>query len=561
MLGSVLGRLEKSFLSLRFSLGGAFVAIALLTSGLLGTVLFFNMHAFIRNDLRASLRNAVGVAALQIDAREHERIRAKADETSAGYRHIREQLRAIRARSKNVHFIYTLRRNSADAISFVVDAEENAADVSHVGDVYPTPTPAMLQVFQKPYAPHVEKDFSNDKWGRYISGYAPLLGPDGEVIGALGMDVSAADAAAFENHFLLIALAIFAAVSLLVAVVGLALSKRLAKPLTDLALDMGRIQNFDLDGSAPIDSRISEIVQMKTSLENMKKGLRSFKRYVPADLVFELIQLGREAVLGAENRPLTVLFSDIAGFTTISESMPPEKLAESLGVYFEGMTRAILDEGGTVDKYVGDAIMAFWGAPHPVDDHAARACRAALRCQEFIAERFGRGRREGEPAFATRIGINTGEAYVGNFGYRERLSYTAIGDSVNLASRLESMNKHYGTRLLIAETTLAALGGGFASRPIDRVAVKGKKLGVQVHELVGEAGRVAGEGAGFLKRFAAAMQLYADRSWAPAAAAFSALLAERPDDEPSRIMSERCREFAAKPPPADWDGVFVLHEK
>jgi adenylate cyclase len=555
-----LSRLRKSFLSLRYSLGGAFFSIVLLTSLLLGSLLYVNMHAFIRNDLRARLRSSVGVAALQVDVREHERIRTKADESSPEYLHIRGQLRAIRDRIKDVHYIYTMRPGPDGTFRFVVDAEEKPEEVSHVGDPYPTPTDAMKKALTKPYAAHVEQEFTTDKWGTYISGFAPLVGPDGKAVGLVGVDVSAADHAAFENHFVYLMLGAFGGIALVVLCVSVVFTQRITRPLTELALEMTRIQSFDLDGDAPIHSRIREIVQMKTALENMKKGLRSFKRYVPADLVSELIKLRREAALGAEKRTVTVLFSDIANFTTISESMPPEQLADALAFYFEGMTRAILDEGGTVDKFVGDAIMAFWGAPRPAEDHAARACRAALRCQEFLAERFGPGRREGEPAFTTRIGLNTGEAYVGNFGFHERMSYTAIGDSVNLASRLESMNKHYGTRLLVSDATLAAAGGAFAARRVDLVAVKGKSHGVWVHELAGESARLAPAAKDFLKRFDAAVALYRERRWADAAAAFAELLVAAPDDGPSRVLAARCREFAAKPP-ADWDGVFHLHEK
>jgi adenylate cyclase len=555
-----LSRLRKTFLSLRFSLGGAFFAIVALTSLLLGSVLYVNMHAFIRNDLRARLRSAVGVAALQIDPVEHERIRTKADEAAARYLKIRDQLRDIRARIKDVHYIYTMRRDPDGTFRFVVDAEDDPADISHVGDLYPNPTDAMRKALTKPYAAHVEENFTTDKWGAYISGFAPLIGPNGEAVGLVGVDVSAADHAAFEHHFVFLMLGAFGVIALLVLGVSVYFTQRITRPMTELALEMGRIQKFELDGEVSVRSRIREIVQMKTSLENMKKGLRSFKRYVPADLVSELIHLRREAALGAEKKTITVLFSDIAGFTTISESMPPEKLAESLAVYFEGMTRAILDEGGTVDKFVGDAIMAFWGAPREVDDHAARACRAALRCQEFLERRFGKERREGEPSFATRIGINTGEAYVGNFGFSDRMSYTAIGDSVNLASRIEGMNKHYGTRMMISEASAAAAGGAFASRRVDRVAVKGKSQGVWVYELAGETALISPSTADFLKRFDAAVALYQDRRWTVAAAAFDALLAAAPLDAPALLLAARCREFAAAPPP-DWDGVFHLHEK
>jgi class 3 adenylate cyclase len=547
-------RFGRPFLSLRVSLAGAFVGIVLLTSLLLGAALYFDMHRFIRNDLRAQLRAAVGVGALEIDTRVHDRLKKRADESGAAYARIKKQLQSIRSRSKGVRFVYTYRKDDQGRIQFVVDAEEKAEAMSHIGDVYPSPTPAMLKVLTPPYEAHVDKEFVTDQWGSFISGFAPLVGPDGKAHGALGMDFSAQDAAVFERHVLLLAGAILGCVTLVVALLSLILTQRIAQPLKALAVDMERIQHFELDSDADVQSRIEEVVLMKTSLDNMKKGLRSFKRYVPADLVSDLIQLGHEAELGAEKRTLTVLFSDIEGFTSISEKIPPEELSARLGVYFEGMTRAILDQEGTVDKFVGDAIMAFWGAPHRIEDHAARACRAALACQAVLKEK--------KTGFHTRFGLNTGEVLVGNFGYRERLSYTVLGDSVNLSSRLEGLNKHYGTQILVAQSTLEAAGrDGFLARPIDLVAVKGKHQGVRVFELAAEARHAIEEDKTFFRKFEAAMAHYEGRRWSDAADAFDDLSRERPHDKPSKILRDRCRTFAATAPSADWDGVTVLHEK
>ena len=205
-----------------------------------------------------------------------------------------------------------------------------------------------------------------------------------------------------------------------------------------LASDMSRIQNLDLEGDVDIHSRISEVASMKTAVDNMKSGLRSFQKYVPSELVAELIKLRKEAVLGVEKRELSVFFSDIAGFTTISESLPPERLARNMGAYFEGMTSALLRNKATVDKYIGDAIMAFWGAR----DRRKQPRRAGVQSRPSVSEFRPTPLsadlvKAGMPPLTTRIGINSGEAIVGNMGYKDRLSYTAIGDNVNLASRLE----------------------------------------------------------------------------------------------------------------------------
>jgi class 3 adenylate cyclase len=228
---------------------------------------------------------------------------------------------------------------------------------------------------------------------------------------------------------------------------------------------------------------------MVTALDNMKKGLRSFRRYVPGDLVYQLKRSNTEATLSAERRTLSVCFCDIADFTTISEAYDPGRLARHLGAYFEGMTRILQEHEATVDKFIGDAIMAFWGAPRDVPDHARLACHAILRCREFIAEFI---RQEGRPPCRPRVGLNYGEAIVGNMGYEDRLSYTAIGDTVNVASRYEGINKVYGTSAVVTEAVRNLTHEEFAFREIDTVVVKGRTRGMKVYELLGAAGGLHG---------------------------------------------------------------------
>src|SRR6185437_1039257 len=185
-------------------------------------------------------------------------------------------------------------------------------------------------------------------------------------------------------------------------------------------------------------------------------GLRSFGAYVPRDLVRAVLASGERAELGGKTKELTIFFSDLAGFTTLSETLAPEALVELLGGYFDEMTRVIQSHGGTIDKFIGDAIMAFWNAPGDEPDHAARACQAALDCQAKLdAMRRADARLAGLQA---RIGLATGSVLVGNIGASDRMNYTVMGDTVNLASRLEGLNKAYGTPIMIAETTFAKAG-------------------------------------------------------------------------------------------------------
>lgn len=267
---------------------------------------------------------------------------------------------------------------------------------------------------------------------------------------------------------------------------------------------------------------------------------------------------------GGARQELTVYFSDLRGFTSFSEGLSPERLVELLNEYLSAMTEVVERHGGYVDKYVGDAIMAIWGAPVPAADHAARACRSALAMRDRLAELApGWRARYGADLFA-RAGLNTAQVVAGNIGSRRKASYTVMGDGVNLASRLEGANKAYGTAILVGEGTRAAAqagGGGFAFRSIDVVRVKGKHQGVAISELVGPAGGLDEATRAWLAAWETAMADYRGRRFAEARAAFAALAAERPDDEPARLYLARCDEQLATAGAEAWDGVHELHEK
>jgi adenylate cyclase len=366
---------------------------------------------------------------------------------------------------------------------------------------------------------------------------------------------------AINENSLIVFLIILASLVIAVAI-GILLSRRISRSLSKLAVEVGKVSRLELDSNEDIATSISEVANINTAVENMKMGLRSFKKYVPADLVRQLNDMKKEALLGGEKKTLSIFFSDIADFTTISEMLSPEALVDNLGHYFHGMSSTIVQNGGTVDKYIGDAIMAFWGAPVDRSNHASLACQSALKCQEYLdglAAEFG---KTGKPVFHTRIGLHTGDVIVGNIGYEERMNYTIIGDSVNLASRLEGLNKYYGTRIMISDETLALVKGEFVTRRLDTVAVKGKSKGVTIHEL---AGRVDGLAAGRLEGIRLhnhAMDLYFMRQWREALPIFEELFrASDGRDLAAGMMVERCGEYLANPPDGDWNGVYVFHAK
>jgi len=347
---------------------------------------------------------------------------------------------------------------------------------------------------------------------------------------------------------------------LLAVLLGYIFSRRLSKPLNELSHEMSKIENFDLSSGRVIVSAITDVQNMVTAFYKMRQGLRSFGKFVPADLVRQLIAQEGDAHLQGEKRQLTVHFSDIEGFTTISESIPPEKLVELLAEYLGEMSRIIAEERGTVDKYIGDAVMAFWGAPQPVENHAHCAARAALRCQQRLDELEHKWQQEGKPVFRARIGLNTGDIIVGNMGSAERLNYTVIGDAVNLASRLEGINKYYGTRIIVGEKTQQLIADQFATRLLDFVAVKGKSEAIRIYELVGEKGTVDEAARRFIAHYETAMELYRTQQWDEAEREFKAALSLRPDAA-AELMLSRIGQFRLKSPPPGWNGEYVMESK
>ncbi len=287
---------------------------------------------------------------------------------------------------------------------------------------------------------------------------------------------------------------------------------------------------------------------------------RAFDRYVPPEVVGEIIRNPAMLALGGQRRELSVLFSDIRGFTSISEKITPEQLVALLNSYLNRMTNVVFANHGTLDKYIGDAIMAIFGAPLPRNDHAVWACRTALVMLQRLEEVVPEWRAAGLDRPRIGIGVNSGEMIVGNIGSEQRLDYTVIGDAVNLASRLEGLNKTYGTAVIISEDTWRAVGQHFLCRELDFVRVKGKDRPVRIFELLAEAASGGGYGPR-LQIFARGLAAYRDRLWDQAALAFRQVLADYPADGPARLFLQRCTQMQEEPPGEQWDGVWIMLDK
>jgi len=283
----------------------------------------------------------------------------------------------------------------------------------------------------------------------------------------------------------------------------------------------------------------------------------AFRYYLSPQVIDRVLDNPALLRLGGERREITAFFSDVAGFTSISEGLSPEDLVGLLNAYLSEMTDIILDLGGTLDKYEGDAIIAFWNAPLDLPDHALRACRAALRCQRRLAERREDFRRRYGHEVRMRVGINSGPAVVGNMGSARRFDYTAMGDTMNLASRLEGAGKVYGVSTLVGEETERRVRDEILAREVDVIRVVGKKQPIRVFELLGEKGAVPAEKLEKTALFGRALETYRARRFSEAAAMFEALAG----DPVAAVYAGRARQSAASPPPDDWDGVYELNKK
>jgi adenylate cyclase len=300
--------------------------------------------------------------------------------------------------------------------------------------------------------------------------------------------------------------------------------------------------------------------------EKEKRRVRSaFGQYLSPEVIRRLLVNPR--LVEPKKTDITVMFSDIRGFTTISEKLDAQDLANFLNQYLSDMTSLVFEHHGTLDKYIGDAVMAFWGAPFEEPGHAARACNTALKMMERVREMQKKWESEGKPHLDIGIGLNTGVASVGNMGSALRYGYTALGDTVNLSSRLEGLNKDYGTHIIVNETTYSsAKGDGFLFRQLDLIRVKGKLQPVAIYELIGRAAENSAYGTPDEVRqrvdfFQQAHELYRRRRWQDAQNSFQTILDKWPDDGPSRAYWKRCQEYLFDEPPSGWDGVFTMTHK
>jgi adenylate cyclase len=324
----------------------------------------------------------------------------------------------------------------------------------------------------------------------------------------------------------------------------------------------GRWYSFVIPATTLVGSYASIISFRVIHEEREKRKIRkTFSQYLSPGVIALIEKDPRKYIRpGGEVRDLTVMFSDIRDFTALSEGLTPDDLVHLLNQYLTVMTDILFSNLGTLDKYIGDAIMAFWGSPFPQQDHAYRACCCALEMIAGLEELNRKWAEQGRRQIAIGIGINSGPVNVGNMGSDKRLAWTVMGDNVNLASRLEGMTKQYRSRVIISESTYSQVAHQFVAREVDRIRVKGKKQPVVIYQLLARISE-RDNYATLLQRFNAALEVYRSQNWQEAAGKFGELLAAYPDDGPTQVLLQRCLEFTEEAPDPDWDGVYVMKSK
>lgn len=328
-----------------------------------------------------------------------------------------------------------------------------------------------------------------------------------------------------------------------------------------IAFDRGWILDVVWPTLTIVGSFSGIVAEQRVTAERERRMMRHvFSQYVSPSVVESIMRDPKGLTLGGERRRMTVSFVDIRGFTTLTEHMDAAELVEMLNDYLDRMTKIVFKHEGVLDKYIGDAIMSFWNAPFDQPNHASLAVHAALDMRAALRQ-MNRARLFGGGEWKVGMGINTGDMIVGNMGGEGHAAYTVIGDSVNLASRLESLTKEYGVSIFIAQETADELHGEFLLRRVDRVRVQGRTEPVTVYELVESMDHAETWQKEMVRVFEEALDAYTSRHFDEAASLFDAFRSAHPEDVPARVIGDRARTFCTKPPPDAWDGTWVYTRK
>lgn len=468
-------------LSMRFGLMGAFTFIIVTISTLFTFLTLNHFKNLERESILKQIKMIGKMGANSLPAH-HYLIQKEEDIKSKFFQEIKEELLKLKDYSPLIKNVYTIKRIDNHCFEFLVDAETDTFLFSKPGSRFYAKDLEAAYLTKDTF--YSSNEFENDKWGTWLSGFTKLYDQKGEVIGLLGIDYSAEDILRIEQS---ITYQIFKLVALLFIfslALAIILTHFISKPLANIAKDMIQVKSFNLENSLATTSWFTEIKQIQEAEKDMKNGLKSFRKYLPHELVRDLIIQKKEANLGGEKRELCIFFSDIEDFSKLAEKLDSDELSKLLEKYFEVITEIILKKKGTVDKYIGDAVMAFWGAPHSFENINQFAVDATIEILSELEHLNRELEKKGHSRINTRIGLHSGEVWVGNFGYIERMNYTVLGDPVNIASRLEGLNKYFNTSLIISENVLTQIHDKPIYRTLGNAIVKGRTTPIKIYEII-----------------------------------------------------------------------------
>jgi len=527
----------KRAIGLRLVLGLFFVSalMVLLISVVVNNQM--NRHVMmITESTQNHLMAAAQAAAKYVTAEELDRYHTVEDTDTPEYEEIHERLIRF-AQEYNVLYVYYWREYGKDTGQFIVDNDTDEESRVNPGNFFEFEDVAFDGLAGNVGVTDLGT-YTADEWGGLISGYAPVLDTDGNFYCVAGVDIS--DEFIFiqrkDSRNMTILQIIALSVSVIFGVFNMLLYRRKAKQIEAAHI---KLQYFN---------------------NNLR---RAFSTYLSEDVVEEIVSDPTRLQLGGIKRHMTAMFTDIKGFSSVAEKLPPEHLVDLLNYYLSSMSDIVLEQKGTIDKYEGDAIIAFFGAPIELNDHAVRACAAAVVMKRIEPEvnRYIIENNINPSPLLTRIGINSGEMVVGNMGTHKKMNYTIISNAVNLAARLEGVNKQYGTWILASENTINETGDRFVCRKLDRIRVVGINEPVRIYEILETKEHASPAMYEKTALFHNAHALFESRRWADAEGAFNHVLQNFPEDGPSSLYIDRCRLYQQKEPSAGWDGVFNIIEK
>jgi adenylate cyclase len=470
--------------NLRFALSTSTIFILALVSVVYFFLLIFAIEDIAKNSLKRSLTISVNICSSILDPNEIDSFTKYEQEQSEVFINYRKQIVDIKQQIENIKFVYIVRQTGTN-ITYIIDCGDDVSEQAKLGEVYDDAGDGLKELFKNTKEEiYFENDYYTDKWGTFLSAYKPVF-KNGKLIYVVCSDIKSVDAdyyiRVYKMKFTFVFIGMFSVILPLVFWV----TNAIRKPLYKVRDEILKLKDLDVGEHIEFKSNITEVNDMIDATDKVKTGLRSFAKYVPDKVVKQLISQGKDAKIGGEKEYVTILFSDIEGFTSISENNDVHEVVTSLNEYFDIYVHCLEESGATVDKFIGDAVMTFWNAPTKVENHEFVAVKTALEIVKEIDKLNDKWKQEDKKfIFKTRIGINCGDVIVGNIGSTNRINYTVTGDAVNLASRLEAANKQYNTKILVSESIYNKTNDLIEYYYIDTVKVKGKEIYVKVYQPV-----------------------------------------------------------------------------